>query len=109
MSDEMKANVLCFADVQDACEVTYTYLKKGLLCTYLKETSSLYEGLAICSRFCLARAHHGCKGIYQGRSRVSKRAYELVQNAGFPSFPEAVHLTQDGNIANLPSLTTEDL
>jgi hypothetical protein len=39
----------------------------------------------------------------------AKRAYELVQNSRYPSYQEAIHLVEDGNIAQLPGLTAEDV
>jgi hypothetical protein len=37
----------------------------------------------------------------------AKRAYELVQNSGYPSYQESIHLVEDGNIAQLPELMAE--
>jgi hypothetical protein len=39
----------------------------------------------------------------------AKRAYELVRNSGYPSYQEVIHLVEDGNIAQLPELTAEDV
>jgi hypothetical protein len=34
--------------------------------------------------------------------------YEVIRNAGYPSYVEAVHMIQDGNFSNMPMLTAED-
>ncbi len=39
----------------------------------------------------------------------AKRAYELLCTSGFPSYNEAAHLVEDGNITGLPGLTAEDV
>jgi hypothetical protein len=33
----------------------------------------------------------------------------LIRNAGFPSYQEAVHLAEDGNIAHMPVLSAADV
>jgi hypothetical protein len=39
----------------------------------------------------------------------ARQAYEIMRNAGFPSYAEAVHLVHDGNFVNMPMLTAEDV
>jgi hypothetical protein len=39
----------------------------------------------------------------------AKRPYELVRNSGYPSYQEVINLVEDGNIAQLPELTAEDV
>ncbi len=37
------------------------------------------------------------------------RAYELFHMSGFPSYNEAIHLVEDGNITGLPGHTADDV
>lgn len=39
----------------------------------------------------------------------AKQAYELLHTTGYPSIGEAIHIIQDGNIADMPTITVEDL
>jgi hypothetical protein len=33
----------------------------------------------------------------------------FIENSGYPSFTEAVHLLMDGNIQNIPNITGADI
>jgi hypothetical protein len=55
-----------------------------------------------------AKAYVRNTSAYEGRRKErANRAYELVQNSGYPSYQESIHLVEDGNIAQLPELMAE--
>jgi hypothetical protein len=38
----------------------------------------------------------------------AKRAYEFLSTSGFPSLMETIHLVEDGNFYQIPSITRDD-
>jgi hypothetical protein len=105
-----KANVLCFADVEDLFEIMY---KQGTSFTVhlpdrviiFKRRNKLYAadfqeyyGNVLATKAYTKREMH-----------QAVQAYEFLKMSGYPSVQEAIHLVQDGNIAIMPILTAEDV
>jgi hypothetical protein len=49
------------------------------------------------------------KAYAKAEESRARQAHELLKLSGYPSLQEAIHLIQDGNIANMPLLTTADM
>jgi hypothetical protein len=113
-SEETKANVLSFVEVEDRYRITYvpkeafivhledrdiTFQRRGKLYvakwedvrglyTTVREMESLYTKAVV------------------GRARA---VYDLLKNAGYPSLDEFIHLVEDGNVHELPGISRSDI
>lgn len=82
-STESKKNILSFADVEDMYTISYV--------------ADL--GIPVVA---VTRAYTKAEEV------TAKQAYEVIHNAGYPSYVEAVHMIQDGNFSIMPMLIAED-
>jgi hypothetical protein len=113
-SEETKANMLSFAEVEDKYRITY--LPKEAFVVHLEN-----RDLAFHRRGKLYVAKwEDVGGVYNTvremeslytkaevtRARV---AYDLLKNAGYPSLDEFIHLVEDGNIQELPGVSRSDI
>ncbi len=99
-SDKTKANVLSFADVEDLYDITY--IRKREFIVHMRDRDLVFK-----RRQKLYVADWGTVGIVAVTIQENERkeevnraklAYEFVQNSGYLSLGEVVHLITDGNI-----------
>jgi hypothetical protein len=112
-SDKTIANVLSFADVEDLYDITN--IRKRAFILHLSDRDPVFK-----RRQKLYVADWGTVGIVAATIQENeslytkeevnraKLAYEFVQNSGYPSLGEVVHLITDGNIRNIPKLMPSD-
>jgi hypothetical protein len=108
-SNDTRANVLCFSDVEDMYEITY--VQGQSFTVHLPERDIVFRRkdklyVADFTTFGQAYASRVCTKAEEGRAR---QAHELLKISGYPSLQEAIHLVQDGNIAHLPMLMAVDI
>jgi hypothetical protein len=105
-----KANVLCFADVEDLYEITY---EQGTSFTvHLPDREIIFKRR---NKLYVAdfQEYYGnllaTKSYTKGEMHCTAQAYDFLKMSGYPSVQEAIHPVQDGHIANMPMLTAEDV
>jgi hypothetical protein len=105
----MKANVLSFSEVEDAYDITYVPHEAFIV--HLPERDITFErrGKLYITDFARDSQVHVTKAYTKAEEERARQAYELIRNAGFPSYQEAVHLVEDGNIAHMPVLSAADV
>jgi hypothetical protein len=103
----MRANVLSFAKVEELFGITYG-LREALL--YICQNKKFKrKGKLYATDFAEQKPVYVTQVYTKAEEERAKRAYELVQNSGYPSYQEAIHLVEDGNISHMPDLTPEDV
>jgi hypothetical protein len=111
----VKVNVLCFADVEDLCEVLYRP-NVGFV-VHLDGQEIVFEWR---NKLYVAKANefHAMMMITveekklqfsTGQVKKAETAYTLLKNAGYPSPSEWMSLVSDGNVTNLPVLRREGI
>ncbi|MFN9982580.1 MAG: hypothetical protein ACK53Y_21815, partial [bacterium] len=129
VSSETKANVLSFAEVEDMYEITYVprtsfvvhlpgrdieFVRKGKL--YVADFSDHYHYQANLTKQEFIKPDEAYaiqvnvtkQVVTKAEEARAKQAYELIRNSGFVSVQEAIHLLEEGNIANMPQLVAAD-
>jgi hypothetical protein len=119
-SEDTRANVLCFADVEDVYPITYIpkkgftvhmddqdleFERRGKLYVAEWDTNEEVEDDGVV----LATTHENELNYTKKQVDAAKEAYQFVKNAGFPSEDEAIHLIEDGNLVDIPSITRDDV
>jgi hypothetical protein len=109
-SRDTKVNVLCFVDVEDLYEIMY---QQGTSFTvHLPERDIVFKKR---NKLYVAdfAEYYGnvlaTKAYTKGEMHRAMLAHDFLKMSGYPSLQEAIHLIQDGNIANMPMLTAEDV
>jgi hypothetical protein len=109
-SRDTKVNVLCFVDVEDLYEIMY---QQGTSFTvHLPERDIVFKKR---NKLYVAdfAEYYGnvlaTKAYTKGEMHRAMLAHDFLKMSGYPSLQEAIHLIQDGNIANMPMLTVEDV
>ena len=111
-SEDMHANILSLAEVEEKYLVTYAPQKNFIV--HLPMTDIVFNcinGMYVADweHVKAAYATSGT-GIYmKAEEAQAKQAYKLLCTSGYPSIGEPIHLIQDGNIVDLPNITVEDL
>ncbi len=86
-------------------EDTYdiTYVPREAFIVHLPDRDITFEhrGKLYIADFARDSQVHMTKAYTKVEEERAWQAYELMQNAGFPSYQEAVHLVEDGNIAHI--------
>lgn len=119
-SERTQANVLCFADVEDKYNITYipqegfvvhlhdrdiTFRRDGKLYIAEWELDSDEDEYGVV----MATVKENEAQYTRREVERAKEAFEFVKNAGYPSEDEAIHLIEDGNLVDVPSLTRNDI
>jgi hypothetical protein len=109
-----KANILSFADVEDLYSITYDRgqaftVHRGDGDVKFKWREKLYVADWIGKYDTYATVHKNALVYTKEELRRAREVYELVENSGYPSPNEALHLLTDGNIRGLPALIAADL
>jgi hypothetical protein len=108
-SEEMKANVLSFADVEDMYDITYVRGESFIVHLPEKNLEFTRKGKLYVADFVKERLVHATQVTTKGEEARAKQAYELVKNLGFPSMYEAIQVIESGSLGNMPLLTGEDI
>ncbi len=108
-SDETKANVLSFAEVEELYDITYVPREAFIVHLPEQDLEFRRKGKLYVADFAEQKPVYVTQVYTKAEEERAKRAYELVQNSGYPSYQEAIHLVEDGNIAQLPEITAEDV
>jgi hypothetical protein len=102
-SDEVRANILSFAAVEDMYEVTYS--RGEGFTVHIPERDIVFrrrDNLYIVDWAEVGSVHATVQeneSLYSAKQvRRAKLAHEFVRNCGYPSPAEAVHIVQDGNV-----------
>ncbi len=108
-SEETRVNVLSFAEVEELYNITY--MPRAAFIVHLPEQDLEFKrkGKLYVADFTEHKPLYVMQVYTKAEEERAKRAYELVRNSGYPSYQEAIHLVEDGNIAQLPELTAEDV
>jgi len=103
-------NVLCFADVEDLYEITYqqgtsfmVHLPERDIVFKKRNKLFVADFVEYCGNVLVTKAYT------KGEIHRAMLAQDVLKMSGYPSLQEAIHLIQDGNIANMPMLTAEDM
>jgi hypothetical protein len=113
-SEETKANVLCFSDVEDMYEISYEHRKAFVVHMGEKEIVFEWREKLYVADWCpvgtVAATVQENEMLYS-REHVkrTKEAYDFLKNSGYPSLSEAVHLLNDGNVRGGPQLLRGDV
>jgi hypothetical protein len=114
-SEDTKANVLSFADVEDMYEITYIrgeafIVHMGDRDLVFKRREKLYVADLQETEYRVQATVRENEMVYTkeevGRAKL---AHEFLKNSGYPSIGEAVHLLTDGNVCGVPMLMRGDL
>jgi hypothetical protein len=115
-SEDTKANVLSFADVEDMYEITYIrgaafvvhMLGRDLI---LKRRDKLYVAdiQEVAESMVQATVRENELVHTKEEFNRAKLAHQFLKNSGYPSIGEAVHLLTDGNVRGAPMLMRADL
>jgi hypothetical protein len=105
-SEEMRANILIFTEVKELYDSTY--IPREAFIVHLPEQDLEFrrKGKLYVTHFA------GLRPVYKMQLYMKaeeERAKRLVPNSGYQSYQEAIHLVEDGNIAQLPELMAEDV
>jgi hypothetical protein len=108
-SDETRANVLSFAEVEELYDITYVPREAFIVHLPEQDIEFKRKGKLYVADFAQQNLVYVTQVYTKAEEERAKRAYELVRNSGYPSYQEAIHLVEDGNISHMPDLTAEDV
>jgi hypothetical protein len=111
-SEDTKANVLSFAEVEDVYPISYipqigfiVHLSDRDL--HFKRRGKLYVAdWSDCKVLNTVTENERC--YTKAEVKRAMEAYAFMKNSGYPSMSEAGHLIMDGNINNTPNLARAD-
>ena len=113
-SDDTHANILSLSEVEEKYLVTYSPQENFIV--HLPMTDIVFHrkgGMYIVDWSQYKNAFTTVNtdvGTYtKAEEARARQAYELLRTCGYPSIQEAIHIIQDGNITDMPTLTVEDL
>jgi hypothetical protein len=104
-SEQTKANVLSFSEVEDTYDITYVPCKASIVHLLERDLVFKHRGKLYIDVFTHDRHVHVTKPYTKMEEERARQAYELIRNAGFPLYQEALHLVEDGNMAHMPVLS----
>jgi hypothetical protein len=84
-SEDTKANVLSFADVEDLYDVTYVRGESFVVHLPSRDLEFVRCGKLYVANFAKEGLVHATRVVTKGEEARAKKAYELVKNLGFPS------------------------
>ncbi len=108
-SEQTKANILSFAQVED--QYTITYKQKDCFIVHMPDRDIVFrrrDGMYV-TDWTEYKDVFTTVVCTKGEQERAKKAYDLVRASGFPSLGEVIHLVEDGNIVNMPALTRDDV
>jgi uncharacterized protein (UPF0212 family) len=112
-SEQTKANVLSFADVEDKCEITYVRGQKFTV--HMPEEDVVFEWKSklYVADWCVEAAVNATvrekEQLYTKEEiRRVRVALDFLKCSGYPSVSEATHLITNGNVVGMPMLIKED-
>ena len=108
-SEDTKANVLSFADVEDLYDVTYVRGESFVVHLPSRDLEFVRRGKLYVADFAKEGLVHATRVVTKGEEARAKKAYELVKNLGFPSMYEVIQIVESGSIGNMPLLTRDDV
>jgi len=112
-SEETKVNVLCFVDVMELYEISFDPVVGFTVHMPDRDLVFKQRGKLFVADFIeegvVGAMVLSTQAFTKAEVERAKRAYEFIENAGYPSYQEAVNMLQDGNISNMPSLNAEDI
>jgi hypothetical protein len=115
-SEDTKANILSFADVEDMYEITYIRGEAFVVHMpgrdlILKRRDKLYVADIQEVAESMVQATVRENELVHTKEEVNraKLAHQFLKNSGYPSIGEAVHLLTDGNVRGAPMLMRADL
>jgi hypothetical protein len=108
-SEHTKANILSCSEVEDAYDITYVPREAFIVHLPKRDITFERRGKLYITDFARDSQVHVTKAYTKAEEERARQAYELIRNAGFPSYQEAVHLVEDGNIAHMPVLSAADV
>jgi hypothetical protein len=107
-SDEARVNILSFTEVEEVYPITYVPQEGFVVHMENRDILFKHRGkmhVADLSEFTVLATQAYTKGEIARAQQVM----ELVRTCGYPSYTELGYMLRDGNIANIPNLTTEDI
>jgi hypothetical protein len=108
-SNETKANILSFSQVKELYDITYVPREAFIVHLPEQDVEFRRKSRLYVADFAEQKPVYVTQVYMKAEEERAKRAYELVWNSGYPSYQVAIHLVEDGNIAQLPELTAEDV
>ncbi len=109
-SEDTHTNVLSFSEVEDKYRIMY--VPQEAFIVHLPDRDVRFErrGKMYVADWTKSMSTYVTMGVYTEAEELrAKRAYELLRTSGYPSMAEAIHLVEDGNITDMPTLTREDV
>jgi hypothetical protein len=108
-SEHTKVNVLSFSEVEDTYDITY--IPHQAFVVHLPERDLVFKrrGKLYIADFARDSQVPLTKAYKKAEEERAREAHELIRNARFPSYQEAVRLVEDGNIAHMPVLSAADV
>jgi hypothetical protein len=110
-SEETKANILSFADVEDMYEITYirgeafvVHMPGGDLIFKRRDKLYVADIQDVAKSMVQAMVRENELVYTKEEVNRAKLAHQFLKNSGYPSIGEAVHLLTDGNVRGAPML-----
>ena len=109
-SEETKADILSFVQVED--EYPITYIPQESFTVHLPRGDLIFKrknGMYVADWTAYRNVYSTMRVCTKAEEERARKAYELAHISGFPSMSELIHLIEDGNIVGMPVLTREDV
>ena len=112
-SDDTHVNILSLSEVEEKYLVTYAPQENFIV--HLPMTDIVFHrkgGMYIADwsqyKNTFTTVSTGVGTYTKAEETCARQAYELLRTSGYPSVQEAIHIIQDGNITDMPTLTVEN-
>jgi hypothetical protein len=112
-SPDVKVNVLCFAEVEDLFDVKYKEHEAFIVC--LPDGQEIFfkrkDKMFVAKVEEVATVMTTISELQYSSAEVKRAetAYELLRSAGYPSAAELTNLVRDGNVLDMPAITSSDI
>jgi hypothetical protein len=108
-SEDTCVNILSFSEVEEMYPITYVP-HEGFI-VHLPDRDILFKrrGKMHVADFAVDGHVMATQAYTKGEIERASKVMELVRTCGYSSFVELAYMLRDGNITNLPNLTSEDV
>jgi hypothetical protein len=108
-SEDTRANVLSFANVEDLYDITYVRGESFVVHLPSRDLEFARRGKLYVADFTKEGLVHATQVVTKGEEARAEKAYKLVKNLGFPSMYEVIQIVESGSVEKMPLLTRDDV